>query len=535
MSMTGAEVRAVYLDPRPELFWSYLRIKPRAGGLPIPFTNFVPEQLDMTEKRLQYQENFFLKGRNIGAGLHTQAFDFWYVWRQAWLGVDINTFITSHVDETYEVHIDRVVELNASLPFEMRLETGRVNAHQAQFYVPGTTRISEFRGATAGGKRGQGRGFTFQRYHGTEFAFYEDGDGVLQSVTGAMHEGPHRSVTLETTPNGPDGHAPELFGKWEESETRNADFYPWTMNPTHVRALPRGMTPETFTATLDASERALLNHKEHDYPASLENISWRRNKLENGTEEKFRKEYPFTKEEAFADSGDVFFKNELLRRMALGKAKDPSGWRIYHPYRQGHEYALSVDVSNGSGDDGDDCVIQILDAKANQCAVYSDNTTGPTDLGDMVYETWLAWGQGVVLIEENMLGKTTRERFEQLAGAEVAYREKRAGSPDLQPFNVWGNQNGGNKEDMFAHAKHLLDTNRARVNDRKTARQILGIRKQKNGGYAAPKGQRDDHATSFVYGCWVTKHLRQQSEVRLEEWMARHNTRSRVMRRYGAA
>lgn len=535
--MTQDELVEIVRDPRPERFWSYLRIEPREGGEPIPFTNLVPEQLDMTEKRLGYQDNFFLKSRNVGAGLHTQAYDFWYVWRQAWMGVPINTFITSHADETYERHIQRVVDLNDGLPIEMQLEKGRVNAHQCQFIVPGTRLISEFRGATAGGKRGQGRGFTFQRWHGTEFAYYDEGEVVVQSVTSAMHKGPHRSVTLETTPNGPNGYAPKLFDKWGNSTTKNASFYSWTMNPTHSSPFRPGLTAEAFSATLTEAERALVEKGDPKYRATLNQIAWRREKLENGNEDTFRTEYPFTVDEAFADSGDQFFRNEQLKRLIFKtEGKDPVGWRIYHPVQPGKEYAISIDIGNGSGDDGDDSVIQIFDCRNVQCAVYSDNTTEPTALGDMAYDTWLAWNQGVILFEDNLIGKTTRKRFEQLAGGEFAYRERRGKTGDLKPFMTYGNQNGGNKDEMFAHAKHMLDTNRVTILDRKTARQLLSIRRQRGGGIAAPKGSHDDHATSAVYAIWVTKNLRDDTVIRLAEHMRKHYDKSdRPLRRYGVA
>lgn len=531
MILSSTEIAEIVRDPRPERFWSFMCIEPRDGGKPIPFTNLVPEQLDMTEKRLIFQDNFFLKSRNVGAGLHTQAYDGWYTWRQAWLGVPINTFITSHVDETFERHIIRARDLNDSLPAELRLPVLTFNAHQVVFGVPGTSLRSEIRGATAGGKRGMGRGFTFQRWHATEFAYYDNGAAVLQSVTSAMHKGPHRSVTIETTPDGPNGAAPDVFTRWQGSSTKNASFYSWTINPTHVCPLPKNETREAYDALLTKVERELVTK----YGASLENIEWRREKLENGGgEDNFRVNYPLTVEEAFSDSGDVFFRNEQLSRLTKGPDKDPIGWRIFEPCHPGWEYAISVDIGNGSGDDGDDSVIQIFDALSHQAAVYSDNTTTPTELGEMVYDVWLQWNQGIALFEDNLIGKTARMRFEQLAGPHMAYRERRGAGGQLKPFLTYGNNNGGNKEEMFAHAKHLLDTNRALIRDRKTARQLLAIRHQANGGFCAPKG-KDDHATSAVYALWVTQHLRTISETRVLDFLKEQQKRATApIRRYGA-
>lgn len=521
----AADLLRLVRDPHPREFFRRLKIEPREGGPPILFNDLTPEQEDMTEKRLTYQQNAFLKSRNVGAGLHTQAFDFWFVWRHAWQGIPLNTLLESHADITYKRHVARVRALNASLPRHLRLLMVTDKIEGVEFKVPGTELVSKFHGVTSAGKKGEGRGDTYHRAHFTEFAFYGDGGGVLGSVMSAMHRGPYRSITIESTPNGPEGDFPRLFDLWTETSASGkcSTFYPWTMNPTHVAPLP---THEAaYDYSLDQVERELVAI----HGATLQNIEWRREKLETMTLESFRKEYPVSVEEAFSGSGEGYFGGETIKRVAVRtKGKLPTGWRVFAPPVSGLRYAVALDVGGGVGGQGDDSVIQVINERLEQVAVWSDNVTKPSYVGELAWDTACRYNGALLLVEDNVIGMIARMRIEEIGGR--VYHE------NGRPFHLHGSQSGGNKAPMFAHAKLILDRDRCKVHDTQTARQLLAIRiAHTTSGHPVFESRgkaKDDHAMAFVEALWVARHIRTSAQDRMNSLLKQTQTGPRVFDRF---
>jgi N6-adenosine-specific RNA methylase IME4 len=82
-------------------------------------------------------------------------------------------------------------------------------------------------------------------------------------------------------------------------------------------------------------------------------------------------------------------------------------------------------------------------------------------------------------------------------------------------WDVWGNESGGNKKEIFAFAKHQLDSGRPVIHDMWTVKELLGMSRQgpTRDRTKASRGH-DDHAVAFVYGLWLCRGHKARADER---------------------
>lgn len=506
--MTPEEIIALVEDPEPWQLLELLMIEDRHTKRYVPL-NPTPEQRDWIETLNANKKSVVLKSRNVGLGVATQAFHFWRAWRKAWQGQAINTLVVAHASDTAHRHLDRYKDFNDRLPEEIRLVEHVKNATDYKLMVPGTDGNPEyawFRAVTAGGKKGEGRGFTQQQAHFTEFAFYADANKNLGSVTSGMHDSEDYSVVVETTSNGMTGYYPDFYKEQDApGATYAARFYPWYMNPTFREKVPDDAPPLTEEEKRYAIQNGGLDR---------EQIQWRRSKLRSMTAEDFSRDFPATVDEAFAKSGDNYFApahlmrdyHEIVRRdRSKGKNNAPVGERVYLKPDPGETYVVAVDIGAGVGKDWS--VIQVLTSKMEQAACYSDNESTPSEIADIAVRMAVRYNRATLLVEANSFGMSCVMRVQELGYPLYHERGK--------PFYVWGNESGGNKKEIFAFAKHQLDSGRPVIHDMWTVKELLGMSRQgpTRDRTKASRGH-DDHAVAFVYGLWLCRGHKARADER---------------------
>ena len=117
--------------------------------------------------------------------------------------------------------------------------------------------------------------------------------GLFQGIS----EAPGTEVILESTANGATGEFYRLWRGALEGETEYLPiFLPWFVTPEYHRD-----PPEDFQRS---SEEELLV-EQHDLNDGQ--LYWRRLKIAEGGELKFRQEYPATADEAFITAGKFEF------------------------------------------------------------------------------------------------------------------------------------------------------------------------------------------------------------------------------------
>jgi hypothetical protein len=166
--------------------------------------------------------------------------------------------------------------------------------------------------ARTSGNLSAGRGDTYQVMHCSEVPMWAAAGETLTSAKQAISFSPATAVFIESTAKGAVG---EFYDAWNTAEKGRGSyvpfFAPWFWDPTY--SLDFGSTDERnhFGKSLDLSERRLVER----HKLTLEQVKWRRFKIVDdleGSEAKFRQEFPSTPKEAFLTTGSPVFKADMV-------------------------------------------------------------------------------------------------------------------------------------------------------------------------------------------------------------------------------
>lgn len=175
-----------------------------------------------------------------------------------------------------------------------------------------------------------GRSKTLQFVHASEAAFWEKPEETMLSLNQAIADY-GSEFYIESTANG----VGNLFHQtWEDAVEGRNDFdpifLPWFIHDEYT--WHSKLDTEQMTELLDTLDEEEA-HYFHDgiewegtiYHLTAEQLWWRRWTIRNktqGSERKFRQEYPATAEEAFLVSGNCFF-DEVALKLHLANARPP--------------------------------------------------------------------------------------------------------------------------------------------------------------------------------------------------------------------
>ncbi len=302
---------------------------------------------------------------------------------------------------------------------------------------PGLRSSITVRAASSGGKRvsaeqgaaGAGRGDRIDFLHGSEVAFWPNGEETFVGFAQAVPEAPNTICALESTANGMAGF---FYEEWLRATSGDQDAYtpifiPWFEHPDYTAEFVSRTRPEwaakpddikrfeeyqgcvltgldsqadriATKLSLDREEEALIRNHDIDWNQVL----WRRWCIKfkcRGKPEIFHVEYPSTDTEAFVSSGSPRFNNEKLRVWVNGcrlptvgrlevKTKGwdwtteawevpeleyklhRAGWlNVIEPPRKGHQYVIGADVSHGLGKDAS--AMAVYDRTEKRFVAYS--------------------------------------------------------------------------------------------------------------------------------------------------------------------
>jgi hypothetical protein len=170
------------------------------------------------------------------------------------------------------------------------------------------------------GNLSAGRGDTYHHLHASEVPMWVDAGETLNSAMQAVPDRPGTSAIYESTAKGAVGVFYDEWGKATRGENDFVPlFVPWFWDPDYSLAFPSPDQADAFGRTLDLTERRLQDaHK-----LSLEQLRWRRWTIRNkcqGSEAKFRQEYPSTATEAFLTTGSPVFSAEAIAQLEQNAA-----------------------------------------------------------------------------------------------------------------------------------------------------------------------------------------------------------------------
>lgn len=291
-----------------------LKIKTKSQGV-LPFKlnqaqlyvhNIVEEQLE----REGYVRVLVLKGRQQGMSTYIGGRGYWRVSQS----LGRNARVLAHNTDTSGMLFNMVRTFHDKCPKDLKPSTRAASAKEYDF----DELDSGYRVSTAGSAEG-GRGGTVQYLHGSEVAFWDKANEIFAGMMQSVPSGKDMvgtEIFLESTANGPRGKFYEL---WKEADSGNSEyipiFIPWHWQDEYAIPIKQGDTP-AFT------EEEIAYQK--DTGITNEQLLWRRYKIAELGERKFKQEYPRSAQEAFEYSEDgTFFDRDKVMEAARDKGYSP--------------------------------------------------------------------------------------------------------------------------------------------------------------------------------------------------------------------
>lgn len=365
-------------------YWcSCLRVPNKEGGRRVPF-KLKPEQEKIAADLASHKKIVVLKARQIGVSTLLAA---WNLHRIFFASEPISLGVVSHLDKSAQHILGMSRAMLKTLPKEILATRtiGKDSVTTLSFSDSGASITA----ATAEGKSGAGRSFTFQGAHLTEFDFYKDQASILQSIMDAVGDG---QIVIETTINAPGSYYESLV---KEAQAGSGGcpwhlcFSPWFADPTYsIRP------PITFQPT--AEERA----NQTKYNLSLGQLAWYRSKIEAvGTDQAslVRREYPSSIEEAFQVA-----KHSWLSESEIGHILSIP--KLMTPPQKSFGYAMGMDIGQGVG--GDYSAIAIVCRETHEpVCIWRSNTLSIERSMEKAGELYYLYGKPKTIIESNSIGQ----------------------------------------------------------------------------------------------------------------------------------
>jgi hypothetical protein len=256
-----------------------------------------------------------LKGRQLGYSTFIQAWQFEQSDREAYR----SSMTISYDDPSTEEMLRKAKFIYAKQWFPRDLDRDRKDS--IQFAEPhGSTFFSETAGNDAAG-----RSLTIHHLHASEVPMWPNDSEVLGAVQQCVPIANDTSIFLESTAKGASG---EFYGTWQKAVRGENDFIPffapWFWDPSYAYKFRTDDHRAEFARSITPLERSLRER----FTLSIEQIAWRRMKIRNdlqGSEAKFRQEFPSYPDEAFLTTGSPVFNAHMVAELATN-AKPP-GWR----------------------------------------------------------------------------------------------------------------------------------------------------------------------------------------------------------------
>lgn len=270
-----------------------------------------------------------------------------------------------------------------------------------------------------------GRGTTPTILHASEVAFWQHDEKILAGLFQGVSSAEGTEVILESTANGATG---EFYRLWKTAERGESEyipiFLPWFITPEYTREPPEG-----FERTEAENELA----QKHDLTDGQ--LYWRRLKIAEGGELKFRQEYPANPDEAFLVSGSNVFNMERLHNIVTKEAEGKRVWNkhsadfqensegpleIWQYPNWDDKYIIGADVAMGVGQDYSAAVV--LNQRREIVALFKDKYIDPSDFGDLLFYLGRYFNNALLAVESNNCGIATLTRLKQMNYVNLYYQ-----------------------------------------------------------------------------------------------------------------
>lgn len=410
-----------------------------------------------------------LKARQLGVSTWVLAWEWWNLWRLQ----DSEVLMVGNKVMLVESFIDTLRRFHEELPniegIKPRLRSqnangGRVPKHEI-YYADRRTK-----GVTVVSKNIEARGLSAPNQHYSEFAYYEDPEGMLLTLmpmlppVGSLAR-KRASIFIETTPNGKN----YFYDFWQLAKSGESDwcaiFIPWTVADDEYSLDP----PKGWRLTVEEEAvRKRLSHerkKVDGKEVTRAQMYWRACEMANQgwNDDYFDQEYPGDDESCFLLRSHSVFKESMRylqkcvqesekrvvgefekRRIAIepgtrvvrvelkfdpgpgpfdtwrAKAfvptmeRDPAGrLSVWSPPQHGHSYCAGIDTAAGLGRDAS--VGWVLDVtEGRQVAEWYSKNTELEEFADQMVAVGYWYNTALLYPEINSIGRVVMKRMKRV-------------------------------------------------------------------------------------------------------------------------
>lgn len=451
-----------------------------------------------------------LKARQQGISTYTAGRVFW------------KTFYTPHTRSVVIAHdsatSDALFTMSKNfidrMSDDFKPELVRSNAKEVKF----SHNDSGYRLYTAGSPEA-GRGTTPTILHCSECAFWQNDDKILAGLFQGVSSSDGTEIILESTANGATG---AFYRMWKAAERGENDyvpiFLPWfmtkeyTMNP-----------PDNFERTIEEDEIA------KEFGLNDSQLWWRRMKIGEGGESKFRQEYPSTAEEAFVVSGKNVFNVEKLNKL---DTKAPIALREFNTslsswedHREGNlsiwkspgfdeKFIIGADVSLGVGQDYSAAVV--LNSKRQIVALYRDNHVDPAVFGRDLFYLGRYFNNALLAVESNSMGVSTLQKLKEMKYVNLYYQTQIANLTDEDGVRLGFRTTSASKPAIISNLKNWIDNDEVAIWSTDVVNELRDYVSDDKGKTNASKGSTDDSVMALAIAAEVYRtHIHRLSTERV--------------------
>jgi hypothetical protein len=451
-----------------------------------------------------------LKARQQGISTYTAGRVFWKTFYTA----HTRSVVIAHDSATSDALFTMSKNFIDRMSDDFKPELVRSNAKEVKF----SHNDSGYRLYTAGSPEA-GRGTTPTILHCSECAFWQNDDKILAGLFQGVSSSDGTEIILESTANGATG---AFYRMWKAAERGENDyvpiFLPWFMTKEYTMD-----PPDNFERTIEENEIA------EEYDLSDGQLWWRRMKIGEGGESKFRQEYPSTAEEAFVVSGKNVFNVEKLNKL---ETKAPKALREFNPsmsswedHREGNlsiwespgfdeKFIIGADVSLGVGQDYSAAIV--LNKDRQVVAVYRDNHVDPAVFGRDLFYLGRYFNNALLAVESNSMGVSTLQKLKEMKYVNLYYQTQIANLTDEDGVRLGFRTTSASKPAIISNLKNWIDNDELAIWSTDVVNELRDYVSDDKGKTNASKGSTDDTVMSLAIAAEVYRtHINRLSTSRV--------------------
>ena len=347
----------------------------------------------------------------------------------------------------------------------------------------------------------------------TSDALFAMSKNLIRNMSGSLSPTEIRSNAKEIIINSPwmpdkdataNGSQGEFYRLWKGAVAGENEyvpiFLPWYITDEYRRSAPEGME-------LTIEEEII----EEKYGLDNDQLYWRRLKIAEGGELKFKQEYPATADEAFIVSGSNVFNVERLDSLVPQPHQRRSEWdphsKMFDEHREGtlyiydfpkweEPYVIGADVSLGVGQDYSACVVMNKDREV--VAVYRNNRIDPSMWGELLFYLGRYYNNALLAVESNSMGIATLQRLESMDYINLYRQTKIANVSNEEGTRLGFRTTSATKPAIIGNLKNLIENEDLLIPSPIMIQELKDYISSETGKTGAAPGCYDDTVISLA-------------------------------------